>query len=48
MFFDYSSVESGYIWHNLHTYYVEMGILCPQNSFILTMIATLYDTVLYS
>lgn len=33
MYFNYSSVESGYIWHNLHTYYVEMGILCPPKQF---------------
>lgn len=29
MYFDDSSLESEYMWHNLHTYFVEMGDLCP-------------------
>lgn len=32
MYFDDSSVEYGYMWHNLHTYFVEMGNLCPQKT----------------
>lgn len=48
MYFDDSSVEFGYMWHNLHTYFVEMGDLCPKNTVSYQMIATLYDTVLYS
>lgn len=32
MYVDDSSVESGYMWHNLHTFFVEMGNLCPNNT----------------
>lgn len=49
MYFDDSSVEYGYMWHNLHTYFVEMGNLCPKKPlFHIKYSISLYDTVLYS
>lgn len=42
MYFDDSSVEYGYMWHNLHTYFVEMGNLCPQK----TLFHIKYDSIL--